>query len=379
MYTCFGNIAAKEDGASFMRQLFEKTTLGGILVKNRLVRSATLENAADDQGRYIQAMSDLYENLAKGGVGLIITGMVSVDENSSITPYMIKTYDETFPDRLKSLADILHTYNTRLVVQLSHCGKDARKLDSGLPPIAPSRLEGTEYREFSQDDLHALAKSFAQAARRCQEAGADGVELHAAHGYLLSQFLCPHFNRRTDAYGGPIENRARIIFEIYDAIRAAVGPKYPIWIKINSWDMLEDGMTKEESLWVCQKLSEMGINAIEVSGGAALSKSSTPVKKIHSQEEEGYFLQEAAAISLQVPTDVISVGGYRTFEIVEHALNQGNIQAISLSRALTSEPDLPKRWMAGEHVRSRCVSCNGCFRFWPLYCGTFAKKDQAES
>lgn len=355
-----------------MKQLFEETTLGRIGVKNRLVRSATFENAGDEAGQYGETMTKIYETLADGGVGLIITGMVGVSEDACLNPRMIRAYDDAFTSGLRDLVDTVHRRGAKLVVQMAHCGANARFLAPGNVPIGPSKREGKEIREMTVQDIHHLAACFAQVARRSKEAGADGVQLHGAHGYLLSQFLCPLLNHRTDDYGGSIENRARIVFEVYQAVREAVGPEFPVWIKINGRDMMEGGMTLEESIWVCQKLAAMGMDAIEVSGGVALSKDSSAIQKVASPEGEGYFLPEATAISQQVSCDVITVGGYRSFPAAQKALQQGNIQAVSLCRALVCDPDLPNRWMAGDYAVTRCVGCVQCLRHAPLHCVTFS-------
>lgn len=354
-----------------MKTMFDEIVLGKIPVKNRFVRSAALENGGDENGRFRQNMYDIAEALSKGGVGLIITGMMAVDENSALTPNMLRTFDDTFTAGLRRLSDLVHSYGTKIVVQLAHCGARVRATDTGLPPVAPSPRQGKDYREMTTADIAALADSFAAAAMRCKEAGADGVQLHAAHGYLLNQFLSPIFNRRADEYGGTIENRARIVFEIYSAVRAAVGSEYPVWVKINSSDVAEGGLSLEESLWVCERLSEQGINAIEVSGGIGISAASASARMIKERDEEAYFNREALVIAEKVKADVINVGGYRTPELFDEKLNAGAIKAISLARPLVSEPDLVNRWSSGSKDRPRCISCNKCLGPEPLSCKTF--------
>lgn len=351
--------------------MYDGATIGSIAVKNRFVRSATFEYGGDEDGRFRQNIYDTTEALAKGEVGLIITGMVAVDENAGIVKNMIKTFDDTFPAGMRRLTELVHQYDSKVVVQIAHCGAKVKETYAGLPPVAPSKLANTEYREMTLADIKSLLDSFVATAIRCKEAGADGVQIHTAHGYLLNQFLSPIFNHRTDEYGGTIENRARIVFEIYRAIRDAVGAEYPVWLKINSSDIETGGLSFEESLWVCEQLSKMGIDAIEVSGGISVSMNSAPARLVKNREQEGYFFGEALRISEKVEADVISVGGYRTPELLDEKLNEGDIKAISLCRPFISEPDLVSRWKSGNTDKARCISCNKCFAPGPVSCKVF--------
>lgn len=360
-----------QQGGFLMKLLFDEIALGKIRVKNRLVRSATFEFGCDDIGHYRQNMYDIYESLAKGGVGMIITGMVGVDENSRISQYMAKTYDDTFTDGLKKLTEMVHGYGCKIVVQIAHNGAKVPKTDAGLPPMAPSKLVDKNYREMSSEDLQSLIDSFATAAIRCKEAGADGIQIHAAHGYIISQFLSPIFNHRMDEYGPTIEKRAKILFDIYNAIRAVVGNDYPIWVKINSSDLEKDGLAFEECQWVCDRLSDMGIDAIEVSGGISTTFHNASAQPVRNKQEEAHFYQEAKQIAKNNKADIISVGGYRTPELLEEKLNQSSIKAISLCRPLICEPGLVNRWQSGNLKKAKCVSCNKCFEPGELSCKVF--------
>jgi 2,4-dienoyl-CoA reductase-like NADH-dependent reductase (Old Yellow Enzyme family) len=195
---------------------------------------------------------------------------------------------------------------------------------------------------------------------KCKQAGADGVQIHAAHGYLFSQFLSPFYNKRTDEYGGGIENRARIVLKAYDAIREAVGADYPVLVKINSEDKVDGGLTVHESAWVCGALEERGINAVELSGGLAVSLESAPAQRVTGIEDEGTFFSSTRMIADKLRAPVISVGGYRTPDEIEKRLNEGNIQAVGLCRPLIREPDLVNRWQSGDRSKAKCVSCNKC-------------------
>jgi 2,4-dienoyl-CoA reductase-like NADH-dependent reductase (Old Yellow Enzyme family) len=353
-----------------MKTLFDEITLGNIQVKNRLVRSATFESGADAEGRYDRKMFDLYRELADGGVGLIVSGMVGVDENSRIAPFMVKTYDDTFIERLRQLTELVHSRGSRLVIQLAHCGAKVPKTDSGEAPLGISSLQGRNIREMSKEDVCRLTGSFADSALRCKEAGADGVQIHSSHGYLLSQALSPIFNKRTDEYGGSLERRARLLFDVYESIQGAVGDDYPVWIKINSSDFADEGLTLDESRWVCEQLSKKGTGAIEVSGGIAVSKESAPARSVHDTQQEGYFYKEAVSIAEKVGanTDIISVGGHRTPGLLERKLNEGNLKGFGLCRPFIAEPGLANRWRSGQMEKAKCISCNRCYAPGELSC-----------
>lgn len=350
-----------------MKKLFEQVNVGGIPSKNRIVRSATQEGLAIEDGHIGEELISIYEDLARGGVGVIITSMVGVDENSRVFPKMINadSNNETFIQELKQIVDIVHENNSKIVVQLAHNGAKANP--DGNMPLAPSSMSLGEKKiqGMTTEEIRTFINSFAVAALRCQEAGADGIQIHGSHGYLLSQFLSPYFNKRTDEYGGSIENRARIVFELYDEVRNVVGDDYPIWIKINSADYVDEGLSFEESLWVCRELDRKGINGIEVSGGIGISLESAPTRVEVKNKDKGTFSEYALRIAEEVKTTVISVGGYRTVEMMEQWLNKGEIEAISLCRPLICEPSLPKLWneTTNEPRKSRCVSCNKCFDY----------------
>ncbi|MFV0361927.1 MAG: hypothetical protein ACK5LL_02425, partial [Suipraeoptans sp.] len=189
------------------------------------------------------------------------------------------------------------------------------------------------------------------------------VLMNIRHGYLLSQFLSPFFNQRTDEYGGNISNRARIVFEVYESIRNAVGENYPVWVKINSADFADNGLSFEESLWVCKELDKRGINGIEVSGGIGVSAESAPTRILSDKNEQGAFSEYALTIADSVNATVISVGGYRTANMIEQWLNKGNVNAFSLCRPLICEPNLPSVWQGGDDRKAKCISCNKCFDY----------------
>lgn len=346
-----------------MKRIFEPATIGGISSKNRLVRSATQEGLAVENGHIGENLLSVYQALAKGGVGIVITGMVGVDDNSRIFPQMVKAYDDAFALGMRKIVENAHENDCKIVVQIAHNGAKANP-DNGSAPVGPSdiTLGKKTVEAMTQSQIKEVVNSFATTALRCKEAGADGVQIHGAHGYLLSQFLSPFFNHRSDAYGGSIGNRARIIFETYDAIRSAVGNNYPVWIKINSSDFVEGGLSATESLWVCKELDKRGINGIEVSGGIGVSPESAPTR-FSVNPGGGTFSEYALSVAENIGASVISVGGYRTPEEIEHLLNMGKVSAVSMCRPLICEPDLPQTWKQDNRHKARCISCNKCFDY----------------
>ncbi len=355
-----------------MKKIFETANIGGITAKNRIVRSATQEGLAIEDGQIGEQLLSVYRELSEGGAGIIITAMVGVDENSRVFPLMVKAYDKSFTEGLRKLVDTAHQNDCKIVVQLAHNGAKANPED-GSSPLAPSdtTLGSKPVTAMTKENIDRLVQSFAAAALRCKEAGADGVQIHGAHGYLLSEFLSPFFNKRTDAYGGNIENRAKIIFDVYDAIRTKTGSDFPVWIKINSSDFIAGGLDFEDSLWVCKELDKRGINGIEISGGIGLSAESAPTR-FTAKNEKGTFTEYALTVADAVTASVISVGGYRTPDMIEQCLNEGAVEAVSLCRPLICEPDLPNIWQNGDRRKAKCISCNKCFD----YSGGFGCKVQ---
>ena len=240
----------------------------------------------------------------------------------------------------------------------------AYQVDNGGLPLGPSDMVTAPDREsksMTHAAIQAVAASFAAAASRCKAAGADAVQIHSAHGYLLSEFLNPYFNKRADEYGGHISGRGRIVLEVYEAVRSAVGSDYPVWIKINCKDFTEPSITSDEFLWICKELDKRGIDAIEVSGGASVDTKSSSMQIIRKESDEGSFVQEALQLADSVSASVVSVCGFRTPAIMENWLNKGGIEALSLCRPLISEPKLVSRWQNGDLRKARCISCNKCF------------------
>ena len=350
-----------------MKSVFESTTINGLELPNRLVRSATWEGLADPDGGVTESLIDVQRELADGGVGLIITGYMAVRAEGRQSPtQLLVEKDDRIPG-LARLADAIHERGGKVVAQIVHCGGQASRDATGLDPLAPSAVASPGYpevpRRLSPDDVNTLVASFAIAARRLKDAGFDGVQLHGAHGYLLAQFLSPVRNLRRDRWGGGVERRASFTREVFSAVRALVGPDWPVMIKLNANDFLEGSTTEEDSAFLAAALADAGIDAIEVSGGTGGSGKLGAVRsKIETQNDEAYFLPQAEAIRKAAPgVPLMLVGGVRSLEKVESVLATGTADYFSMSRPLIREPGLPNRWVSGDHRRAECVSCSGCF------------------
>jgi 2,4-dienoyl-CoA reductase-like NADH-dependent reductase (Old Yellow Enzyme family) len=323
--------------------------------------------AAED-GRVTPALIRIYEELAEGGVGLIISSYLYVREDGKQTPGQIGVYSDELIPGLAEMAEAVHLRGGKIVGQIVHCGGQAdRHRCGGLHPVAPSAVESPGYlempRELTTEEIPDMVESFATAARRLQSAGFDGVQLHGAHGYLLAQFLSPLRNRRSDAYGGDLENRARFGLEVFKAVRATVGRDYPVMIKLNASDFLDGSTTEDDACFLASSLADEGIDAIEVSGGTPGSgKLGAARANIRDSSDEAYFLPQAQAIREAAPTvPLMLVGGVRSPEVIEKILARGSADYFSMSRPLIREPGLPNRWKSGDRSRAACVSCSGCF------------------
>lgn len=369
-----------------MLHLFEDTTINGMHLRNRLIRSATWEGMCLPDGRPTAKLIQYYRDLARGGVGLIITGYAFVSPEGKQLPGKMGIHKDDFSFEMISLTDAVHDEQGQICIQLVHAGGQTDSSNAGCRPRAPSSVQVAQFPEvpleLSREEIADIVTAFAQAAKRAKSYGFDAVQLHGAHGYLINEFLSPLTNRRTDEYGGSIDNRCRFLREVYRSVRDAVGIDYPIMIKLNGNDFLDGGLTIDDALYAARMLSQEGIDAIEVSGGTAASGLKNPVRtKIRRPEHEGYNLTAAMEIKHSVKCPVIAVGGFRSHEVVMQTLNQG-IDYIAMSRPLIREPGLPRRWSEGDLAPARCISCNSCFKpgleEGGIYCVVEAREREKE-
>jgi len=349
-----------------MSKLFETTKLKGLTLKNRFVRSATAEGMATEDGEATPRLINLMAELAEGGVGLIITGHAYVAKRGQASPAQLGIYDDKLIPGLRKMTDAVHERGGTIVAQLAHSGMLAIPKLINTAPLAPSEIEGlvdVPLQEMTIEDIKETIEAFGKAAARAREAGFDGVQIHAAHSYLLSQFLSPAYNHRGDAYGGSIENRARMLVEVVQAVRERVGEDYPLLIKQNSRDFLEGGLELEDSMQAGAMLKEAAVDAIEVSGGTFASGDLMPIRRgIATEGDEAYFKDEARAFKEQIGLPIIIVGGIRSFSIAEKIVDDHSADYISMSRPFIREPGLINRWQSGDLRKATCLSDSKCLR-----------------
>ncbi len=374
-----------------MSELFKPGSIGTMQLKNRFVRSATVECLASDDCRITDRYLRAYARLARGGVGLIVPGNYYVHRMGRAVPRVMLLDKDEIIDDLRRLTETVHENDVKIVAQLNHGGRQCDPKVLGAQPVGPSpvrdMLSMVKPREMSGAEIRESITAFGDAARRAKEGGFDGVQIHAAHGYLINEFLSGHTNRRSDEWGGPLENRMRFLLEVYQLIRSIVGTDFPVLIKINSEDFISNGVTLDECITVCRKLDEMGIDAIEVSGGIAekglmnvrgdvprdlaMRNRKLPErilmrlfveKRIReaARFEEAYFLPQAAAIKKNVRAPVMAVGGMRRRATMERALESGQADFISLSRPFIRQPNLVNLMEKGDADPISCTNCNRC-------------------
>ena len=351
-------------------RIFEPTVLAGIQLKNRLIRSATHEGMADEQGRPTEKLTKKYLQLAKGEAGAIITGYAGIQQNGKSPLYRMLMIDkDEYIPAYKNLVDAVHEYETPIILQIAHCGRQTRSKITGVPTVAPSALRNKMYsedkpHELCEAEIEEIITNFVAVIERAQSAGFDGVQLHAAHGYLLAQFLSPYMNRRTDQWGGSSENRFRIVGEILQRAHKRVG-EYPIWIKLNAHDGRKNGMRIEEAVKIAKLLEQAGCSAIEVScgvmedGAYSARGEKNPIDALfayHSKFKNipvilrpvvnvvgelmlppvkplrKYNVPAAQAIKAVVTIPVIVVGGLHSLRDITEVLEQGQADAVSMCR-----------------------------------------------
>lgn len=371
-----------------MNGLFEKTRINGMTLENRFVRSATWTGRAADDGSVTPELIEMMADLAKGGLGLIISGHSYVSPEGQAGPRQLGVYEESLIPGLERMVTAVHEAGGKMVLQLAHAGNFAAESLTGQPPWVVSDFEGladTPRREMRAEDIQSLVRAFAEGARRAKAAGFDGVQIHAAHGYLLSQFLSPRFNRRADAYGGDIGNRSQALLEVYQAVRETVGPDYPVLIKINCEDFVEDGLGVAEAIQAAKRLADAGLDAIELSGGLLINKKRSPSRVgIKKPEQEAYFQKQAKAFKAAIPqTPLMLVGGIRSPRVCRQLIQDGVADYLCMSRPLIREPGLISRWKAGDTEPARCVSDNLCFKpgfeGQGIYCLTEEREQQGSA
>lgn len=385
--------------------LFDKTAISGLTVKNRIIRSATHDGLADENGAPSDKLIAKYDHLAKNETGCIITGYAAVSPNG-VSPYprMMKIFDDSVIDKYKELTAAVHRHGTPLVLQLAHCGRQTSSKAIGMQKVAPSNVLHTFYpdkaKELTDSEIYKIIDDFVSAAVRAEKSGFDAVQLHGGHGYLLHDFLSPFGNRRKDSWGGSLENRCRIVELIIKGIKEKT--KLPVWIKISAEDNRKNGMRIDSSVQICKRLEAAGCDAIEVSCGTVQDGMNTmrsrlmPMDAVFKYREpcasfpkllnkialpaanlinplikqpsplENFNIDNAEKIKKAVSIPIIAVGGIHKASDMQNIIKEGKADFISMCRPFICEPDLAKKLINGQ-AEAKCIMCN--------YCGLVIEKE----
>ncbi len=358
--------------------LFSPIKMGGVYIPNRFVRSATHDFMATDDGHITERQLSLYRNLGKGEVGLIISGHAFIHPSGKASPKQIGIHSEKTIEGLSRLTQAVHESSSRFFLQIAHAGRQTKEKLCECTPLAPSAVYEPVFKitpkEMTVMEIEAVISQFIQASQRAKQAGFDGVQLHVAHGYLLSSFVSPYTNKRNDEYGGSLPNRARIVLKIVEGIKESVGVSFPTIVKMNAIDSLPGGLTVEDSIQLGTLLEKSGINGIEVSGGMAESGEASVWKGLRAEHDEGYFVEYAAKLKKAVRIPVIGLGGIRTFSNMEKIISEGRADMISMSRPFIRQPFLAREFRLGRFTKSACISCNKCFNPRGISCGDLKSK-----
>ena len=336
----------------------------GQILENRLAKSAMSERLAEPDGAPNSGHLRLYETWARGGTGLIITGNVMVDRRAIGESGNVIVEDDRYLPALRAWAAAGRRDGAKLWMQINHPGRQVlRHLSS--EPVAPSAI-GVKVglpifappRALSGDEVEAIVQRFATTAAIAERAGFDGVQIHGAHGYLISQFLSPRTNQRDDAWGGDAERRRRFLLAILDAVRGAVSPDFAVGLKLNSADFQRGGFSEEDSMAVLDALADRGLDLLEISGGtyesAAMFEETVP-QHDSSKRREAFFLDYAEKARARATMPILVTGGFRTAAAMQEALDSGALDVIGMARPLAVEPDLSARLLSGEATSARPI------------------------
>ena len=347
-------------------RLFEPGQIGPLELKNRIVMPAMGCSLAESTGEAGARMIRYYADRARGGAGLIITEITRVDDETGVgTPNQLSVTNTHMIAQLSRLAEAVHAYDTKIFVQLHHPGNQTpSRLIGGKQPVSASdvtcKVIGEQPRALTTDEVEAMVRKFVTGAVIAQKAGLDGVEIHAAHGYLVSQFLSPHTNKRTDKYGGSFEGRMRFVTEIIMGIKAFCGPKFPISVRINGNDYLDDGITEEDAIAQAKYLEALGISCLNISCGT-YDSGATIIEPNYFRE--GWKRHLAANIRKVVKIPVIAVCNIKHPAFAEEMLEAGDVDFVGIARGHLADPDWGCKAAAGkEQLIRKCIGCMECFR-----------------
>ena len=378
-----------------VEDVFTRSRIASIELKNKIFRSATYESLSDREGRPSEKLSAMYVKMAKGGVGAIITGLIGVQRNGRAHSQMCMLDKDDFIDDYKKINLALNQYGVPLIAQLAHSGGQGDRIASGGFNLAPSKKYYANVSKFSQvlskKDILDIIDSYIDAIERAKKAGFAGVQLHAAHAYLLSEFLTGGLNRRKDKWGGSTENKFRIISEIMKGARARVG-NYPILAKFSAYDYLKGGIREDEAIQLAIMFQKAGIDALEVSCGAndglnTIRAKNIPyeailVNKLHVNTKTkiikdfakifisllvkrydpvyNFNVDAAAKIKQNIDIPVIVVGGIRNISDINSIISEKKADYVSMCRPFIIEPDIVNKFKEGKQDASKCIECCHC-------------------
>lgn len=378
-----------------MSSLFEPIRFGDMQIKNRFVHSATYEAMARETGEVTDQLINRYKNIAKGKAGLIIPGLMHVHSLGRGNKYATGIHSDLMIPGLTKLTDAVHQEDGKIVFQLVHAGRQTTKANIGQTPLGPSSkgrdpINFVKPKEMDEDQIQEVVRAFVSAAQRAVEAGADGIQLHAAHGYLINQFISPFFNHRKDGWGGSDINRFRFLKEIFSAVRKAVPEGMPVLVKLSTNDFTPtEGVIPSQAAKYAGWLAEMGVSGVETSCGSTLysfmnlCRGDVPEKELVAGLpiwkrpagkllvsrmsgkfgfEGGYNIPAAKMIKPVIGNiPLLLVGGMRKEAEMGQALEEGYADCISMSRPFIREPFIVKKIWEGKVEQAACRSCNRCF------------------
>lgn len=351
------------------RDLFDPVQIGSLTLKNRIIRSSTSMEMADENGNPTVELLKAYEAVAQGGASLSITGLTYINKQDQPFHAALGFYDDEQIPAFRKLANIMQKNGAKACLQIGYAGSmsgyKVQEREIWGPSAVVHPFTKVTPKAMTKKDIRQAVKEMADAAVRAKKAGFDAVELHFVHNFMLNQFLVPHFNKRDDEYGGAIENRARILFEITDAVRAAVGKEYPVIAKIHGQDYLEkEGMTLDEGIFVAKGLAQRGVTALDISGGNLMSApENLPIRpEIHEDTAlQSYFARDAEAMDRVLDIPMILTGGNRDTKVMQQVMDiNPDVVAFGLCRTILSEPDIPNQWAKDRSIDPACISCNTC-------------------
>lgn len=342
-----------------MAHLFEPIKVGGLELRNRFMRSATWDATADETGMVTDKSVELYQRLGEGGIGLVVSGSSFVSPLGQAVPGQYGIHADGMIPGLRRMVEATKNDGTKVAIQIVHSGINSEYLaGQGIESLVLSSIPeiNRPQREMKEDDIEGIIDAFVAAAVRAREVGFDAIQLHGAHGYLLSQAESPLFNQRTDQWGGSPENRRRLHLEVIRRIRKVIGNDFPLLIKFGVMDDREGGLTLDEGIETARQMAAAGIDAIEVS-----SSIGQPINAAGKGDPElTPFRERTSKLKHEISIPVILVGGIRTLETARDIIENGDADMISMCRPFIREPGLVARWQRGEQAPTKCISCSRC-------------------